>query len=164
MAEFRHLRASWGTEIPISATQFVKGASDWVGSMDYLYDNPFKFTKCVYAEGSSKGKLPCSRLMYPDTSGMSREEAAGVPEYFRETLLKVDSEAHCLFYQVEGEPLGMRNYFANKEADPIGPDRCYARITARFDLLKTVDAGNFIEMLERIYRAVILGVARMPKS
>jgi hypothetical protein len=126
--------------------------------MNYLHENPFKFTRCVYAEGSSKGKLPCSRLMYPDTSGLSKEAAAGIPEYFRETLLKVDRETHVLFYQVEGEPLGMRNYYATKEVDPIASDRCRVTITARFELLKSIEPESFVQMLQGVYRAVIVGI------
>jgi hypothetical protein len=164
MAEFRHMRASFSSEVPRSAEQFVEAASDWVGSMDYLHENPFKFTKCVYAEGSSKGKLPCSRLMYLDTSGLPKEEAAGIPEYFRETLLKVDREAHVLFSQVEGEPLGMRNYYATKEVDPIAPDRCKVTINARFDLPTSIAPDPFVQMLQNVYRAVILGVGnKAPK-
>jgi hypothetical protein len=160
MAEFRHMRASWGAEVPRSAEQFVKAAADWVGSMDYLHENPFKFTKCIYAKGSSIGKLPCTRLMYPDTSDLPKEEAAKIPEYFRETLWRVDEEAHVLFYEVEGQPLGMRNYFATKEVDPIAPDRCRATVSARFDLLTSIDSDAFVAMLHKIYRAVILGIGK----
>jgi hypothetical protein len=158
MAEFRHMRASFSSEVPRSAEQFVAAASDWVGSMAYLHENPFKFLKCVYAEGSSQGTIPCSRLMYPDTSGMSKADAAGIPEYFRETLLKVDKEAYVLFYQVEGEPLGMRNYYATQECDPIAADRCRVTITARFDLRTSVEPDPFVQMLQKVYRAVILGI------
>lgn len=159
MAAFKHMRASWEAEIPISAEQFIDGVADWVGSVEHLYENPFKFTKCVYADGSSKGKLPCSRLMYPDKSGLTKEQAAGIPEYFRETLLLVDREAHALFYRVEGQPLGMRNYFANMEADPLDPSSCRATISARFELLSSIPPEPFVDMLHKIYRAVILGVA-----
>lgn len=164
MAEYRHMRASWTSEVPRSASQFVRAAADWVGSMSYLHENPFAFTKCIYAEGSSKGKLPCTRLMYLDKSGMTKEQAASVPEYFRETLWKVDEEAHVLFYGVEGEVVGMRNYFANKEVEPITGDRCRVTITARFDLRAEIDPGPLVEMLQRVYRAVILGIGtKMPK-
>jgi hypothetical protein len=164
MAEFRHMRASWSSEVPRSATQFVRAAADWVGSMLYLHENPFNFTKCVYAEGSSKDKLPCTRLMYLDKRNLTEEQAANLPEYFRETLWKVDEEAHVLFYGVEGEVLGMRNYFANKEVEPLASDRCRVAITARFDLLRSVPPEPCVEMLQRVYRAVILGIGnKMPK-
>jgi hypothetical protein len=159
MATFKHMRASWGADIPISAEQFIDGVADWVGSVEHLYENPFKFTKCVYADGSSQGKIPCSRLMYPDKTGLPKEQADAIPEYFRETLLLVDREAQAIFYRVEGEPLGMRNYFANMEAEPLGPDECRATISARFDLLTSVPSEPFVDTLHKIYRAVILGVA-----
>jgi hypothetical protein len=160
MATFRHMRASWSTELPISAARFVAEASDWVGSMDHLLDNPFKFAKCVYASGSERGKLPCTRLMYIDKTDMSKEQAAALPEHFRETLFAVDHEAHTLVYQVEGDVLGMRNYYATKEAEPLGPDRCRATITARFDLRSEIDPDTFVANLQAVYKAVILGIGK----
>jgi hypothetical protein len=160
MATFRHVRASWGAEIPLSAERFVAEASDWVKSMDYLLDNPFKFSKCVYAPGSERGKLPCTRLMYIDKTGLPTEQADTLPEYFRETLLHVDPEAFTLIYQVEGDTLGMRNYYATKEAEPLGPDRCRATITARFDLRSEIDPDTFVAGILPVYKAVILGIAK----
>lgn len=164
MAEYNHMRASWASEVPCSATQFVRAAADWVGSMDYLHENPFSFTKVIYAPGSAKGSVPCSRRMYLDKKNLPPEQAAQLPEYFQETLWKVDEEAHVLFYSVDGEVLGMRNYFATKEVDPIASDRCRVTITARFDLLASIEPQPFVEMVQRTYRAVILGVGtKMPK-
>ena len=158
MAGFKHMRATFGAEIPISAEEFVDRASDWVKSMEYLQDNPFEFAKCVHAEGSSRGKLPCTRLMYLDKTGLPKEQADGLPEYFRETLFHVDREAHVMVYQVEGQPIGMRNYYATKEAEPIAADRCRATICARFDLDDSIDGETFVSMLQQVYKAVILGV------
>lgn len=160
MTGFRHMRATWSAEIPISAQRFTDEAADWVKSMDYLLDNPFKFSKCVHAPGSERGKLPCSRLMYIDKTGMTPEQAAALPEYFRETLMEVDREAYTLVYRVEGDVIGMRNYFATKEAEPLGPDRCRATMSARFDLRSEIDPATFVSNLEAVYKAVILGIAK----
>ena len=164
MAEYTHSRASATVEVSVSADQFVEAAADWVSHVSHFKNFPFKLGKCVYAEGSSTGKLPCTRLLYVDKTGMTKAEADAYPEYFRETLLKVDREARALFYMIEGEAIGMRNYFACKEVDALGSNRCRVTISSRFDLNASVSSEQHVTLLEEVYRVLIAGVSDSAKN
>jgi hypothetical protein len=160
MAKYKHLRASLTEEVPVSAERFFDAAADWVGHVPHLTDFPFPLAKSAYDAGSSAGKIPCTRLVYVDKTAMPKEQADMLPEFFRETLLKVDRETYCLFYTLEGESLGMRNYFASKEIEPLENGRCRVTVASRFDLIEGVSAEATGGFLQAVYKSLIGGIGR----
>jgi len=166
MHGFRHHRASYGAELDVNADAFFEGAADWTGILDYLPDwHPFKFTHVSLGEGCEEGRFPITRLMHLDKSSLPEgTPPESLPDFFRETLLAADAEAGTLNYRVEGETLGMRNYFAVKEIETLGPDRCKATINARFDFPEEADAEPLIAALMEVYRGVIHGIEAAKRS
>jgi len=160
MAEFKHMRASVSGEAPCSADDWVEAAAEWAEHITHLKATfPMPFTKCVYAEGHKKGQYPLTRLVHVDKSKMPPEAAAATPDIFQETLLRVDKQARVLFYQIDGEPMGMRNYYANKEVDAIDANKCRVTISARLDIPKAVPEEALAPTFQAVYASLIAGIA-----
>ena len=165
MSEYSHLKASWGTELDVPADDFIKAASHWSNIGECLLDNhPFKFSKVELAEGSVEGVQPCTRIMYLDKSAMSKEVADASPDTFHETLIVTDPIARTMVYKVEGEPMGMRNYYGFKEVEVLGPNKCRATITVRFDFPAELPTEQLMESLIAVYKGVILGIGEKLKN
>lgn len=161
MTRYRHVRATYGADLDISADSFFDAASDWTGLLNYLGEPcPFKFTHISVAEGSQIGKLPLTRRMHLDKSLLPPDTPPdAVPDYFPETLLAADRDAGTIVYRVEGNALGMRNYYAVKEVESLAPHRCHASISSRFDYPADEDVDSLLAALELVYRGVIHGIA-----
>jgi len=80
----------------------------------------------------------------------------------RETLLYQNDEAMHLYYRIDGEgPLGIRNYLATTEIDPISESSCFVAIAARFDLAPGADVIKAKGLIDAAHNnSVIDGMRR----
>ena len=165
MPEFQHVKTSFSDEAAVSADDWMTGAADWAEHVNFFIETlPLKCTKSVYAPGMKKGQFPLTRHVTVDKSVLSKEEAAALPDVFPETLVWMDAAAHMLLYRIEGEPWGMRNYFAFNEVEPLGPNTCKVTFSSRFDLPKEIPADAFLPGFHTAYKAMIAGIANYAKS
>jgi hypothetical protein len=79
----------------------------------------------------------------------------------RETLLHQDDEAMHLYYNIEGQgPLGIRNYLATTDVDPISDDACLVTITARFDLAPDASVTKAKALIDAAHNDAVIGGMR----
>lgn len=165
MTKFAHRSSTYSAEIGISADDFFDAAADWQGIAGILpAEHPYKFSKVELVSGSVNGQAPCTRRMFLDKSSLPEDVAGGLPDYFQETMLVADKEAGTIVYRVEGETLGMRNYYGIKEIEPIDDKRCRVTIWARYDFPLDADADGMNDGLVTVYKGVIHGAEQARRS
>jgi len=160
MSEYQHVRTSVTHDAQVSADSWMRAAADWVEQVEFLSATaPVKITKCVYAEGMRKGRYPLTRHVVMDKSGLAEAEAQAIPDTLSETLLWVDTTARMLLYRIDGEPWGMRSYFAFNEVEPLGPGGCRVTISSRFNIPQGVSAAGYLDTFRASYKTIIEGIA-----
>jgi hypothetical protein len=165
MSDYQHVQTTFSDEAPVSADDWMMGAADWAEHVNFFIATlPLKCTKSVYAPGAKKGQFPLTRHVTVDKSVLSKEDAAAIPDIFPETLVWFDATARMLLYRIEGEPWGMRNYFAFNEVEPLGPDKCKVTFSSRFDLPPGFPADAMLPGFHTAYKAMIAGIAGYAKS
>lgn len=113
------------------------------------------------AKGSRGGDSP---LAFSKVDLIGREDEVPRTRVFhftalptvRETLLYQNDDAMHLYYNIEGiGPLGLVNYLATTEVDPLGETLSQVTITARFDVAATEDIVPIKGLINLAHNSVI---------
>lgn len=79
----------------------------------------------------------------------------------RETLRGQDDAAMHLYYTIDGDgPLGMRNYLATTDVDPVSDTACMVTITARFDLAPGADVVAAKTLIDNAHMNAVIATLR----
>jgi hypothetical protein len=151
-------------EIPVAARAYWEMLLDWPGIQKWMpkENPPVHLIKVELAQGSSLGKLPCTRNCFLDRSALPPGvPAEAIPECVPETLLYVDESAGFIYYNMEGMgPFGLRNYLATTEVDDLGPNRTRVTCFGRFDVPSGAPAEMIKGYIEGVYEyGIINGIS-----
>jgi hypothetical protein len=76
----------------------------------------------------------------------------------RETVRGQCDETMHLYYTIDGNgPLGIRNYLATTDIDPVSDATCLVTITARFDLADGLDVVKAKGLIDNAHNHVVIG-------
>ena len=137
--------------VPASAHRVWEWITDWAGTR--------RGTR-----GGGAGDLAFGKIQLvgdPDTTPRTRVMEFPALGVVRETLLHQDDEAMHLYYNIEGEgPLGIRNYLATTDVDPLSEEACLVTITARFDLRPDASVTKAKALIDAAHNDAVIGGLR----
>ena len=133
------------------ASEAWRWLTDWAGTRR-LRSHPggeLEFAKIELI--GAEDEIPRTRVIEFPTLGVVRE-----------TLLYQSDAAMHLYYRIDGEgPLGILNYLATTDIDPLSDSGCLVTITARFDLAPDADILRAKGLIDAAHnQAVIAGMRR----
>jgi hypothetical protein len=147
---FERVRTINQSLIDQSAEKVWSYLTDWAGSRRQRAGGMGQLTVAKISLEGEIDQIPRTRVLEFGAFGTVRE-----------TLLRQDDSAMHLYYIIEGTgPLGIRNYLATTDVDPVGPDRCQVTITARFDLERGGDVVKAKGLIDFAHNDAVIGAIR----
>lgn len=157
MTIYHRLRARYEMDVDVSADTFFGALTTWESAGEWK-SAPLPLARVNLFPGHSSGRVPCTRLCYPDLEKLPPGTSAEMlPEFISETLIQIDTETRFILYRIDGEaPMGMRNYVATTEVDDLGDGRARVICEGRGDLPADIPIDAIRALLETTYRLGVI--------
>ena len=143
--------------VPASAAQAWEWLTDWAGT------RRARLAAAAGAQGAG-GALAFSGIrLEGGENEVPRTRVIDFPQLgeVRETVRGQCDETMHLYYTIDGDgPLGVRNYLATTDIDPVSDASCLVTITARFDLAEGADVVKAKGLIDNAHNNVVIGGMR----